>query len=124
IDTRGRSWGILPFDRTHVFNLSYNYSLPSLARGSFDNKVTRGVFNGWQMSGITTYQSGIPIRLRFSGDIAGGAAAVAWYGSDAFNVLGQSAGAVSPIYLKNPSNDGGSAIGSQGFNMWASGGPK
>ncbi|MDQ3918829.1 MAG: carboxypeptidase regulatory-like domain-containing protein, partial [Acidobacteriota bacterium] len=30
IDTRGRSWGVLPFDRTHVFNLSYNYSVPDL----------------------------------------------------------------------------------------------
>jgi hypothetical protein len=40
IDTRNRSWGILPFDRTHVFNLSYNYSFPKLARGSFENPVT------------------------------------------------------------------------------------
>ncbi|PYV86146.1 MAG: hypothetical protein DMG90_21890, partial [Acidobacteria bacterium] len=101
IDTRGRSWGILPFDRTHVFNLSYSYSFPKLARGSFDNVVARGVLNGWQMSGITTYQSGTPIRLRFSGDIAGASAAVAWYGSDAFNVLGQSVGAITPVYARN-----------------------
>ena len=33
IDTRNRSWGVLPFDRTHVFNLSYNWSVPRLARG-------------------------------------------------------------------------------------------
>ena len=70
IDTRNRSWGVLPFDRTHVFNLSYNWSLPKLARGGFDNTVTRGVFNGWQISGITTVQSGTPVRLRFTGDIA------------------------------------------------------
>ncbi|HJP94922.1 MAG TPA: carboxypeptidase regulatory-like domain-containing protein [Pyrinomonadaceae bacterium] len=120
IDTRGRSWGILPFDRTHVFNLSYNYSLPKLARGSFDNTVGRGVLNGWQMSGITTYQSGTPIRLRFSGDIAGAAAAIAWYGSDAFNVLGQSVGAITPVYARNPAT-GNSAggVGSKVFDLSA-----
>ena len=102
IDTRGRSWGILPFDRTHVFNLSYNYNLPKLARGMLDNAVGRGVFDGWQMSGITTFQTGTPIRLRFSGDLASGAQALAWYGTDAFVSNGQSAGAITPIYAGDP----------------------
>jgi hypothetical protein len=118
IDTRGRSWGILPFDRTHVFNLSYNYTMPKLARGSMENKFTRGLLNGWQMSGITTFQTGIPIRLRFSGDIANSGAAVAWYGSDAFNVLGQSVGAITPVYLKNPSVSG-SKLGDKLFDISA-----
>jgi hypothetical protein len=102
IDTRGRSWGILPFDRTHVFNLSYNYNLPNLARGMLDNAVMRGVLDGWQMSGITTFQSGTPIRLRFQGDIAGTGQALAWYGTDAFASNGQSAGAITPIYRGDP----------------------
>jgi hypothetical protein len=102
IDTRGRSWGVLPFDRTHVFNLSYNYNLPRLARGFMDNAVGRGVFNGWQMSGITTFQTGTPIRLRFSGDLSGAGNAVAWFGTDAFNSQGQSAGAITPVYLGDP----------------------
>ena len=33
IDTRGRSWGVLPFDRTHVFNASYNYCFLSSRAG-------------------------------------------------------------------------------------------
>jgi hypothetical protein len=121
IDTRGRSWGVLPFDRTHVFNLSYNYSLPKLARGGFDNVVTRGVLNGWQMSGITTWQSGIPIRLKFSGDIASAGEAVAWYGSDAFNGTnaGASLGAVTPIYVSNPQTGGSSALGSKLYSLAA-----
>src|SRR4030095_14207648 len=110
IDTRGRSWGVLPFDRTHVFNASYNYSLPKFARGDFDNTFTRAVLNGWQMSGITTIQSGTPIRLRFSGDLAGAGQATAWFGSDAFNVQGQSSGAVTPIYVRNPATSGGGAV--------------
>jgi Carboxypeptidase regulatory-like domain/TonB-dependent Receptor Plug Domain len=105
IDTRGRSWGVLPFDRTHVLNVSYNYYIPDLARGSFDKSVLRGILNGWQMSGITTFQSGTPIRLRFSGAIADADAARAWYGTDAYYINGNNTGAIAPIYLKNPSID-------------------
>ena len=118
IDTRNRSWGILPFDRTHIFNLSYNWSLPKLARGSFANPITRGIFNDWQISGITTIQSGIPIRLKFSGDIATAAQALAWWGSDAFNGTnaGASLGAVTPIYLGNP-QVGGTKLGSKAYDL-------
>ena len=118
IDTRNRSWGVLPFDRTHVFNLSYNWSVPKIARGSFSNPVTRGVFNGWQVSGITTVQSGIPIRLRFTGDIASAGTALGWYGSDAFNGVnaGASLGAVTPVYLGNP-QVGGTELGIKAFDL-------
>jgi len=118
IDTRNRSWGVLPFDRTHVFNLSYNWSVPRIARGGWANPVTRGIFNGWQVSGITTVQSGTPIRLRFVGDIATTGQAVAWYGSDAFNIPNSAAslGAVTPIYLSNP-QAGGSGLGDRVFDL-------
>jgi hypothetical protein len=116
IDTRGRSWGILPFDRTHVFNLSYNYNLPKFARGALDNAVMRGVLDGWQMSGITTFQTGNPSRLRFTGDIASGGQAVAWYGTDAFVSNGQSTGAITPIYVGDP-RIGGSALGAKVLDL-------
>jgi hypothetical protein len=118
IDTRNRSWGILPFDRTHVFNLSYNWSLPRLARGGFSNVVTNGIFNGWQISGITTVQSGTPIRLKFVGDIASTSNALAWYGSDAFNIPNSAAslGAVTPVYLSNP-QVGGTGLGDKVFDL-------
>jgi hypothetical protein len=112
IDTRNRSWGVLPFDRTHVFNMSYNWSVPNIATGAWKNTLTEGVFNGWQISGITTVQSGTPLRLRFLGDIATGGQALAWYGSDAFNGTnaGASLGAVTPVYRGNP------ALGGTGLN--------
>jgi hypothetical protein len=116
IDTRGRSWGVLPFDRTHVFNLSYNINIPNLARGALNHSVGRGILNGWQMSGITTIQSGIPLRLRFTGDISGAGQAVAWFGSDAFNVQGQSSGAITPVYLSNPLK-GGTKLGQKVFDI-------
>jgi hypothetical protein len=108
IDTRHRSWGVLPYDRTHIFNLSYNYNLPSLARGAFDNKVTRGLFSGWQMSGITTFQSGNPMKLVFSGDLGGANAALAFVGSDAFSNSAFASGPVSPVFTKNPTISGNS----------------
>jgi hypothetical protein len=119
IDTRHRSWGVLPFDRTHVFNMSYNYSFPKLARGSFENGFTKAVLNGWQMSGITTWASGIPIRLKFTGDIATAGQAQAWYGSDAFNGTnaGASLGAVTPVYLGNPSTGSSKTLGNKLFDL-------
>ena len=50
IDARGKSYGALGFDRTHMFNLSYNYNLPSLARagGAIDYRYARAVLKGWQ----------------------------------------------------------------------------
>jgi hypothetical protein len=119
IDTRGRSWGVLPFDRTHVFNLSYNYNLPKLARGMLNHVVGRGFLDGWQMSGITTFQSGNPIRLRFSGDIAGTGQAIAWYGTDAFNAQGQSVGAITPVYLRNPKQSNGTGVGDKLLDIGA-----
>jgi hypothetical protein len=113
IDTRGRSWGVLPFDRTHIFNVSYNYYFPDLARGAFSNPVMRGVLNGWQMSGITTFRSGTPLRIRFAANndrgLGANDIARAWFGTDAFNINGNvNPGGITPIFLRNPSlsNDG------------------
>ena len=122
IDTRGRSWGVLPFDRTHVFNVSYNYNIPGLARGSLDKPVVRAVLNGWQMSGITTFQSGTPVRLKFSGDIAATSQAVAWYGSDAFangGVSSASTGAITPVYVRNPSLSNNKDLGDRILDIGA-----
>ncbi|HZS03579.1 MAG TPA: Plug domain-containing protein [Blastocatellia bacterium] len=102
LDTRGRGYGVLDYDRTHVFNLSYNYNVPNLS--PFNNPLSRGLLNGWQVSGITTYSSGTPVNIRFSGDVAG--LSVAAFGSDAFSTSGFAAGAIAPIFSKNPKLDG------------------
>jgi hypothetical protein len=41
----------------------------------------RGVLNGWQLSGISTLASGIPITPIFSGDAASGAVAASYFGT-------------------------------------------
>ena len=124
IDTRGRSWGVLPFDRTHILNLSYNYYLPDLARGAIDNKIMRGFLNGWQMSGITTFQSGTPMRLRFFGDLGSSDIARAFFGTDAFNINGNNtAGAITPVFSRNPSVDKGQKVGDRLLDLSAIGIP-
>jgi len=103
INTRGRSYGVLAFDRTHIFNLSYNYNLPNLARGSFKNAFTKGALNGWQMSGITTFQSGRPIRVKFTGAITGNSVLFSFFGTNGTSG-GNSplASGIAPILLKDP----------------------
>ncbi len=50
-------------DRTHIFNVSWNAFLPDGAQGPMDNTFGRGLLNGWQLSGISTFASGTPIWL-------------------------------------------------------------
>src|SRR5205085_958225 len=123
IDTRNRNWGVLPYDRTHVFNMTYNYLVPDGARGSFRNWFTKGILNGWQMSGITTFSSGLPIKLRFSGDISGSGIAAAAVGSDAFSSSGPTTGAIAPVLLRNPQVTGGASLGEHFLDINAIGIP-
>jgi hypothetical protein len=102
LDTRGRSYGVLDYDRTHIFNLSYNYNLPNLSPSN--NLLAKGLLNGWQMSGITTWTSGTPVNLRFTGDVAN--LSIAAFGSDAFQSAGYAAGAIAPVFTKNPNLNG------------------
>jgi hypothetical protein len=76
-----RTYGVLGSDRTHVLNVSWNAFLPDGARGALDNPVFRGLLNGWQLSGISTMASGIPIRPTFSGDAASAAVSSAYFGT-------------------------------------------
>jgi len=48
-------YGVLPNNRTHVLNLAYVFNLPRTTQA---NAFVRGAVNGWQISGITTIQSG------------------------------------------------------------------
>lgn len=49
------NYGVLPYDRHHIFNAAYSIELGNPAKGS---KIAKGVLNGWQLSGITQIQSG------------------------------------------------------------------
>jgi hypothetical protein len=51
------NYGVLAYDHTHIFNVSYSYLVPRLFHGFLG-----GAVNGWRFSGYTTYQSGAPIQ--------------------------------------------------------------
>ena len=99
-DARGKSYGILPYDRTHIVNMSYNWNAPDLARGSWRNWLTRGALNGWQVSGITTYSSGAPLRVQAGGTLASGSVLGSYFGMTNSNV--GPGGQIAPVLTRNP----------------------
>ncbi len=57
-----RNYGVLPWDRSQLLNLSYIYQLPNLgARYVHGSRFAKGVLDDWQISGITHFSGGAPI---------------------------------------------------------------
>lgn len=69
-NTRVYDYRLLDFDRAHAFTATYIYDLPKLGRKLGDNRFTRALLDGWQVSGITSLISGNPFELGVG--IAGG----------------------------------------------------
>ena len=133
LDARNRSYGVQAYDRTHNLVVNYNYNLPRLARGAFGkNFLAKGALNGWQVSGISTYQSGAPIRIFFSGGATGATGTglnsansfVGWFGANAFAGAGTTnIGGIAPVLLRNPQIDGDGKVGDRLFDIAAIGIP-
>jgi Carboxypeptidase regulatory-like domain len=58
------NYGVQPGNRTHVLNMAYSIELPSPMHG---NKFAAGVVNGWQLSGVTLWQSGADLTANSGG---------------------------------------------------------
>jgi len=56
-------------DRRHVLVMNYIYDLPFFK--GHPNAFVRQALGGWQLSGITTFQTGLPNTPSYPGDIAG-----------------------------------------------------
>jgi len=66
------------FDRPHLFNFNFVYELPFF---KYSKGWTRDWIGGWQVSGVTFLNSGAPLSVVDSNDIAGvgsGSAAQPW----------------------------------------------
>lgn len=62
-----QDYGNCGYDIRHMLVVNYVYSLP------FFNSATgakRSLLGGWQLSGITTFYSGLPLTISYSGDPA------------------------------------------------------
>ena len=75
LNTKTFLYGRAGFDQTHVFVLNYTWDLPKLSR-MWNNMVVRQAFDGWQISGVTTFASGFPLGIGYSAtdtsDVTGG----------------------------------------------------
>ncbi len=76
INPRIRNYGKASYDRTHNMTINYIYKLPGLSSKLGDNGVAKQVFDGWEISGITSFLSGQPLGIGYSlvqgTDIIGG----------------------------------------------------
>jgi len=105
-EPRQRSYGVLGYDRTHILNVSYNYQAPDVTK---KGGVLGAILNGWQVSGITTWASGVPYQVSFGGDIASAGAQLAWFGTNdhrGFRIQNAASGgatsAIAPIFTCDP----------------------
>lgn len=71
-----QDYGAEPFDRRHIFNAAYSIELGAPVH---NNKLAGGFVNGWQLSGITQFQSGVNLtanstnqNFNASGNISSG----------------------------------------------------
>jgi carboxypeptidase family protein len=69
---RHQRWGPADFDRTQRFVFTYLWEIPHPSGEGF---VSRKLLTGWALSGVTTFQSGLPVTLTDStgGSIFGSA---------------------------------------------------
>ena len=52
------AYGVLGYDRTHVFNIGYSW----LLRDIENNPLLNAILGGWQLTGVSTYISGAPLQ--------------------------------------------------------------
>ena len=63
VSRREFDYGEASYDRTHVFALNYLWNVPG---SGIRNRFLKGIAGGWQISGITRFQSGAPLSLSAS----------------------------------------------------------
>lgn len=97
-------FGRAALDRRHVLTVNYNYEIPWFSK----NRGFAGLLlGGWQIAGITTYQTGLPFTATFSN-----------YDPAGIGFLGPSASGPRPQQISNP-NAGAPNTPGQWFNTAA-----
>jgi hypothetical protein len=119
-----RSKGVLAYDRTHILSASYNYAIPN---ATSKGGVLGAMVNDWQVSGITSWASGVPYNLGFIGDLGSDSVNQAWWGTPdnvGFRIQGNVAGsiqdaAVAPQFSCDPRSGtgGGNSVGDKIANI-------
>ena len=63
VSPRVWNYGLASFDRTHLFKFNWVWSMP---KTPFTAAALKQAFNGWQLSGITSFLSGAPLGVGFT----------------------------------------------------------
>jgi hypothetical protein len=97
------NYGNLAYDHTQIFNVAYVLRLPSPIH---NNVLGTQVLDGWELSGITQFQTGAPIQPNTNGNLKMtiGSANPVGVG----NVLGTDSGVLLPVLICDPSKHLGS----------------
>jgi len=64
-------WSRSVFDRPHRFAIFYTYEIPWFSQGPLHHVLLRQLFQGWQLSGSSDWQSGQPFTIRTGVDTGG-----------------------------------------------------
>jgi hypothetical protein len=114
------NFGLSAFDQTHVAVINYTWDLPK-ASALWNNAVIRGVFDNWQISGLSIFSSGNPVNVTFttvdSADITGGGDTSRFAGGAGTSPT--AAGTGVPLLVGNPNLPSGSRGLTQWFNSSA-----
>ncbi|HWR54728.1 MAG TPA: carboxypeptidase-like regulatory domain-containing protein [Bryobacteraceae bacterium] len=86
-------YGVLGNNRTHIFNAAYVVEMGNPVTG---NRVLKALGNGWQLSGVTQFQSGVNLQANAAGANFSLSSTIP-------------AGYVAPGGVVNPSDTGSSA---------------
>jgi hypothetical protein len=90
LDYQSRNYGPASFDRTHVMTIDYTYMLPNFSQ-HWSNKFSRVALDGWELSGVSNFQTGqplgLPYTLTYSADLTGGTTNTTTNGYDSRVVL-------------------------------------
>jgi hypothetical protein len=97
------NYGTLPSNRKNIFNAAYVYQFPNLRSG---NMFAKGALNGWQLSGITQFQSGVDLQ----------AAVTANFGYSAYIPAGTTFGGQGPTAVPIQGSNG-NVIGSEDVTL-------
>jgi hypothetical protein len=62
LDRRVWNYGVAGYDRPNIFTFHFLYDVPRLSR-FLPNPVVKAVFDGWQISDITSFISGAPMAI-------------------------------------------------------------
>jgi hypothetical protein len=65
IDPKVWNYGLAGFDRTHIVKISLIWDLPKL-RQRLGSRFAGAILDGWQVSGIASFQSGAPTGIGLS----------------------------------------------------------